>query len=109
MGGAGRGRAAIAGAGELDARGRRMVGALPGAGRAAVRARAPARVRGGSGRPLPRRLRARGAAAMSVPELPAPTDGLGGLSLAARASRVAASVLRWFAAWAIASAALLAL
>ena len=46
---------------------------------------------------------------MSVPELPAPTDGLGGLALAARVSRVAASVLRWFAACAIVSAALLAL
>ena len=39
---------------------------------------------------------------MSAPELPAPTDGLGGLALAARASRIAASVLRWFAACAIA-------
>jgi hypothetical protein len=46
---------------------------------------------------------------MSAPELPAPTDGLFGLALAARASRIAASVLRWFAACAIASAALLAL
>jgi len=45
---------------------------------------------------------------VSAPSLPCPTDGLEALTASARASRVAASALRWLAACALAFAALLA-
>ena len=45
---------------------------------------------------------------VSAPSVPCPTDGLEALTASARASRVAASALRWLAACALAFAALLA-
>src|SRR5581483_6389807 len=94
----------------VHARRRGVVGTLPGARRVALGPGGAARVRGRPGRPLRRSGGSRGVPviAPAAVAIASPADGLAALATAARASRIAASALRWGAACAVAFAALLA-